>query len=98
MTVQPKIRPELVIGPLGAALTLDMLPPASGTRWTARRKAEVAAAVNGALLTADEACERYGLSLEELVSWQRAEERAGMPGLRVTKLQHYRELWQRRGA
>ena len=98
MTVQHKLRPERVIGPLGAALTLDTLPPLSESRWTARRKAEVAAAVNGALLTADEACERYGLSLEELGSWQRAEERAGMPGLRVTKLQHYRELWERRGA
>jgi hypothetical protein len=54
------------------------------------------AAVNGGLLTIDEACERYRLTLEEFVSWQRAVDRAGLAGLRVTRLQHYRELYERR--
>ena len=49
-------RPAQVIGPLGEPLTLDSLPPPSTTRWVVRRKAEVVAAVNGGLLTVDEAC------------------------------------------
>jgi hypothetical protein len=51
-----------------------------------RRKAEVVSAVAGGLLSVDEACERYGLSLEEFASWQRAVDRSGMPGLRVTRI------------
>jgi hypothetical protein len=90
-----KIRPAQVIGPLGEPLTLDSLPPRSTTRWVVRRKAEVVAAVNGGLLTVDEACNRYGLSLEEFASWQRAVDRSGMPGLRVTRIQHYKSLYER---
>lgn len=88
-------RPAQVIGPLGEPLTLDSLPPASTSRWVVRRKAEVVAAVNGGLLSVDEACERYGLSLEEFASWQRAVDRSGMPGLRVTRIQHYKSLYER---
>jgi hypothetical protein len=88
-------RPMQVIGPLGEPLTLDSLPPPSTTRWVVRRKAEVVAAVNGGLLTVDEACQRYTLSLEEFASWQRAVDRSGMPGLRVTRIQHYKSLYER---
>ena len=59
------------------------------------RKAEVVAAVNGGLLTIEEVCERYSLTLEEFASWQRAVDRSGMPGLRVTKIQKYRDLYER---
>ena len=88
-------RPAQVIGPLGEPLTLESLPPPSTTRWVVRRKAEVVAAVNGGLLSVDEACERYTLSLEEFASWQRAVDRSGMPGLRVTRIQHYKSLYER---
>lgn len=88
-------RPVQVIGPLGEPLTLDSLPPPSTTRWVVRRKAEVVAAVNGGLLSVDEACQRYTLSLEEFASWQRAVDRSGMPGLRVTRIQHYKSLYER---
>lgn len=88
-------RPDRVIGPLGEPLTLESLPPPSTTRWVVRRKAEVVAAVNGGLLTVDEACERYSLTLEEFASWQRAIDRAGMPGLRVTRIRQYRDLYER---
>ena len=88
-------KPAMVIGPLGEPLTLDSLPPKDARRWTVRRKAEVVAAVNGGLLTVNEACERYTLTLEEFISWQRAVDRSGMRGLRVTKLQHYRDLYER---
>lgn len=89
------IRPAQVIGPLGEALTLADLPPADTRRWVVRRKAEVVAAVNGGLLTIEEVLERYGLTLEEFASWQRAVDRSGMQGLRVTRIQHYRELYER---
>lgn len=86
------IRAATVIGPLGEQLTLQSLP-APTERWTCRRKAEVVAAVNGGLLTIDEACGRYRMSVEELASWMRAEERMGMPGLRATRVQENRDLW-----
>ena len=92
MLENQKIWPARAIGPLGDLLTLDTLPPADTRRWGVRRKAEVVAAVAGNLLTLDAACERYSLSLEEFISWQRAVDRSGMPGLRVTRIQHYREL------
>jgi hypothetical protein len=88
-------RPASVIGPLGEPLTLETLPPPDTKRWVPRRKAEVVAAVNGGLLTIDNVCERYGLTVEEFVSWQRAVDRSGLPGLRITRTQHYREMYQR---
>ncbi len=95
MIENQKIRPAQVVGPLGEPLTLASLPPAGTTRWVVRRKAEVVAAVNGGLLSINDACERYGLTLEEFASWQRAVDRSGMPGLRVTRIQHYRDLYER---
>jgi hypothetical protein len=95
MIENQKIRPSHVIGPLGEPLSLADLPPRETSRWVVRRKAQVVAAVNGSLLTIDEACERYGLTLEEFASWQRAVDRSGMQGLRVTRAQHYRDLYKR---
>src|SRR3954454_20995639 len=95
MLENQKIRLAQVIGPLGEPLTLDSLPPAETTRWVVRRKAEVVAAVSGGLLTVDEACNRYSLSLEEFTSWQRAVDRSGMPGLRVTRIKQYRDQYER---
>nr|WP_294168283.1 DUF1153 domain-containing protein [uncultured Sphingomonas sp.] len=95
MLENQKFRAHQVIGPLGEPLTLDSLPPPGTTRWVVRRKAEVVAAVAGGLLTVDEACGRYSLSLEEFASWQRAVDRSGMPGLRVTRIQHYRDVYER---
>ena len=88
-------RSDRVIGPLGEPLTLEDLPAPGTARWVARRKAEVVSAVAGGLLSMDEACERYDLTLEELVSWQRVYERSGMPGLRSTRLQNYRDEYER---
>ena len=90
-----KLRPGSVIGPLGEELTLDTLPVPGTQRWVVRRKAEVVAAVQGGLLTCDDACARYDLSLEELASWERSADRSGMKGLRVTLVQHYRDLHER---
>ena len=49
------------------------------------------AAVRGGLISLEEACRRYTLSTEEFISWQRAIEQHGLPGLRATRLQDYRD-------
>lgn len=84
-----------VIGPLGTPLTLEDLPPVN-TRWSPMRKAEVVAAVEGGLLTTEDACSRYSLSVEEFTGWSRSLARKGLPALRVTQTQNYRELFTRR--
>ena len=89
-TKTPAIRPQQVTGPNGTAIGIDDLPPPDTTRWVMRRKAEVVSAVRGGLLTVEEACERWNLSLEELESWQRLIDRYGVRGLRATRLQQYR--------
>ena len=79
-----------VIGPTGAPLPLDDLPPRETVRWVIRRKAEVVAAVRGGLLTLDEACERYRLTNEEFLGWQKSIDQHGLAGLRTTRIQQYR--------
>jgi hypothetical protein len=81
---------KYVIGPTGAPLTLSDLPPGDTQRWVIRRKAEVVAAVRGGLLSLDEACERYRLTNEEFLGWQKSIEQHGMAGLRTTRIQQYR--------
>lgn len=85
-----RISSESVIGPDGRTITLADLPQRETTRWVTRRKAEVVAAVQGGLLSLDEACERYRLSVEEFLSWQHAIARHGMDGLRATHMQEHR--------
>jgi hypothetical protein len=91
MTDQPHMRARYVIGPNGSALTVEDLPPRYTTRWVIRRKAELVAAVRGGLLTLEEACERYTLTVDEFLSWQRSIDRHGLLGLRATRVQDYRE-------
>ena len=92
------VRSPTAVGPTGSVLRLDDLPAPQVRRWVARRKAEVVAAVDAGLLSADEACGRYGLSIEELAGWRAAMERYGLGGLRVTRLQFYAERRPRRAA
>jgi hypothetical protein len=90
MTEQFRLRVKYVMGPDGSPLTIADLPPPSTKRWVIRRKAEVVAAVRGGLLSLSEACDRYRLTVDEFLSWQRSIERHGLPGLRATRLQQYR--------
>jgi hypothetical protein len=87
---QRRSRVSYVIGPYGSPLTLADLPPPGTKRWVIRRKAEVVVAVRGGLLSLDEACTRYTLTVAEFLAWQRAIERFGLPGLRATRVQQYR--------
>lgn len=80
-----------VPGPYGERITLKDLPRPGTHRWVIRRKALVVAAVDGGLLTLDEACTRYHLSHEEFQAWARDYHEFGLQGLRVTRLQHYRK-------
>jgi Protein of unknown function (DUF1153) len=51
----------------------------------------VVAAVRNGSLSLQDACRRYHLSVEEFLAWQRAIDAHGVPGLRVTRLQIYRD-------
>jgi hypothetical protein len=90
MATQTLQSPKRVIGPAGQPLTKDDLPPPKTGRWVIRRKAEVVAAVRGGVISLEEACERYNLSVEEFLSWQALIESHGLRGLRATRVQHYR--------
>lgn len=83
-------RENVVIGPDGSPLTLADLPSPDTKRWVIRRKAEVVAAVRGGLLSLEDACARYTLTVEEFLGWQRAIEEHGLAGLRATRVQDYR--------
>src|SRR5688500_19071245 len=67
------------------------LPPPDTKRWVMRRKAEVVAGVRCGLISLEEACRRYTLSVEEFLSWQRLIDSHGVRGLRATRLQDYRQ-------
>ncbi|MBO6901169.1 MAG: DUF1153 domain-containing protein [Rhizobiaceae bacterium] len=86
--VRPRVK--YVIGPDGSPLTIADLPPQNTRRWVIRRKAEVVAAVRGGLLSLDEACTRYRLTVEEFLSWQASIDDHGLAGLRTTRIQQYR--------
>lgn len=75
-----------VIGPDGERMTLTDLPPASTQRWVPRRKARVVAAVEGGLITQEEATSLYSISDEEFDIWRQTLSRHGMRGLRVTQI------------
>jgi len=55
------------------------------------RTAEVVAAVRGGLLSLEEACARYTLTVEEFLSWQYSIDQHGLAGLRTTRIQQYRQ-------
>ena len=86
--VRPRVK--YVIGPDGSPLTIADLPPSNTRRWVIRRKAEVVAAVRGGLLSLEEACQRYKLTVEEFLSWQASIDEYGLQGLRTTRIQQYR--------
>ncbi len=81
---------------LPVPITIADLPPRDTVRWVSRRKATVVAAVQAGVISLSDACSRYALSVEEFLSWQRTVERHGVPGLRITHAQNYRQPSTRR--
>jgi hypothetical protein len=82
-------RVDYVIGPDGGTITIESLPKPT-SRWVIKRKAVIVAAVRGGLITLEDACTRYSLSVEEFLAWQRQVDRYGLAGLRTTRTQQYR--------
>ena len=82
---------DAILDTVGTPSSLDELPPPNTKRWVIKRKAQVVAGVRSGLISLEDACKRYRLSVEEFLSWQRLIERHGMRGLRTTRLQDYRE-------
>ncbi len=74
------------------------MPPPNTERWVIRRKAAVVSGVRAGLISLEEACRRYTLSVEEFLIWQRMIDEYGMRGLRVTHLKHYRHSERPQGA
>jgi hypothetical protein len=67
------------------------LPPTRTRRWTFRRKAALLQALRSGVITFEQACDQYALSIEELRAWERDFERHGLYGLRATRVQLYRD-------
>jgi len=80
-----------VIGPDGERMTRADLPSPGVRRWVPRRKARVVAAVEGGLISREEACSRYALSPEEFDDWKAGLTRYGLRGLCVTRINERRE-------
>jgi hypothetical protein len=74
-------------------LDLD-LPLGEPKRWTPRLKAAVILAIRNKAISIWEACECYNLSAEEIAHWERDLDRYGVPGLRITRVQIYRETFK----
>lgn len=65
-------------------VSVDPPPPPGVQRWVQKRKAAVVAAILAGEMTIEDACERYGLSAEEILSWRNRIARAGVDALRAT--------------
>jgi transposase-like protein len=61
------------------------------TRWVPSRKAALVSSIECGALTFAEASRQYDLSPEEFADWKRALATHGLPGLRTTRLQIYKE-------
>jgi transposase-like protein len=70
--------------------TVADLPSRDTRRWVPRRKAAVVNAVRQGVISLEDVCRNYQLSVEEFQTWQRAIETHGVPGLRTTRVQVYR--------
>ena len=78
------------VAPRGLTMSMADLPPTDTTRWVPRRKADVVAGVRCGLISIEEACRMYQLSIDEFRSWERLLERHGVRGLRTTRIKSYR--------
>ena len=85
-SIEPLYRQSSIetFSPTGETITVADLPSPNTKRWVIRRKAEVVAGVRAGLISLDEACRRYALSVEEFLSWEQLLDQHGLPGLRAT--------------
>ncbi|MCB9979077.1 MAG: DUF1153 domain-containing protein [Rhodospirillales bacterium] len=66
------------------------LPPPNTVRWVKSRKAAVVHAVQDGRISREDACRRYGLSMEELQSWEELSGKFGDNALKATAIKLYR--------
>lgn len=75
-------KPKFITRRDRTVFTLGDLPATDTERWVMSRKADVVDAVHGGLITMEDACWRYALTIEEFHSWEIAVERLDRPGHR----------------
>jgi transposase-like protein len=68
----------------------EVLPAPNTHNWTRDRKAQVVAALLRGDVTFPDACKRYGLSPEELASWEQSYRWGGKHGLTLAGLKERR--------
>lgn len=78
----------------GLGASSQAAPP--NRRWTVRRKAAIVEAVRSGRASLDEVCRAYKLSIDEFLAWERDMDRYGVPGLRATRCQIYRQTETRK--
>lgn len=66
-----KYADDRAVPPTGGVVVPFNLPPSYTVRWVPRRKADVVSAVHAGILSMLEACQRYRLSPEEFLEWER---------------------------
>ena len=72
-------------------MSIEGLQPPDTKRWAVRRKASVVYAVETFLISLEDACSRYGISIGKYESSRRLLENHGIGRLRVTRLDEYRD-------
>ena len=97
MYLKRETGPRMVTLPDGSTMSRADLPDRTIRRWVASRKALIVRAVESDLITAEEACQWYRLSEEELISWRAAVADHGVRALRATSIQKYRHTNEEKG-
>lgn len=84
---------DIIVFPVASDASIDAVPelPKPRQRWTARRKASVIESMRGGWVPVEEICDLYNISVDELLAWERDVDRYGVPGLRSTRYQIYRD-------
>ena len=92
--MEPEIAAGLRAANHGSSASSAAAP--SANRWTVRRKAAIVEAVRSGRVSLDAICQAYKLSIEEFLAWERDMDRYGVPGLRATRYQIYRQTETRK--
>jgi hypothetical protein len=74
------------------------LPSLRTKHWVPHRKAEIVSAISNGHLSLDDALHRYGLTIDEYITWRRGLELFGLAGLRVSEIQRYRRTKKKQAA
>lgn len=69
---------------------MDGLPSVS--RWTALRKTYLVDLVNAGRVTAEQVCERYGVTPDEFLSWSEGVRRFGVEGVKFATRSRRRRI------